>query len=160
MRGFFHLGADYSLPFALSLSKGGSGAEGLTSREMKKPIRTSLASSLAKPPPPRIMRPLFVVLSYGRLRGQVAQSVEQRTENPCVGGSIPPLATNNPSIRLSAVLGRQSLDRISGVQRLCLAAEPCSGAQKSRYLLQYCENRLGQRRPHCQVRESRRAQDP
>ena len=26
--------------------------------------------------------------------GQVAQSVEQRTENPCVGGSIPPLATN------------------------------------------------------------------
>jgi hypothetical protein len=26
-------------------------------------------------------------------RGQVAQSVEQRTENPCVGGSIPPLAT-------------------------------------------------------------------
>ena len=27
------------------------------------------------------------------LFGQVAQSVEQRTENPCVGGSIPPLAT-------------------------------------------------------------------
>ncbi len=26
--------------------------------------------------------------------GQIAQSVEQRTENPCVGGSIPPLATN------------------------------------------------------------------
>ena len=26
--------------------------------------------------------------------GQVAQSVEQRTENPRVGGSIPPLATN------------------------------------------------------------------
>src|SRR6266568_3529419 len=25
--------------------------------------------------------------------GQVAQLVEQRTENPCVGGSIPPLAT-------------------------------------------------------------------
>ena len=28
------------------------------------------------------------------VNGQVAQSVEQRTENPCVGGSIPPLATN------------------------------------------------------------------
>ena len=28
------------------------------------------------------------------MRGQVAQLVEQRTENPCVGGSIPPLATN------------------------------------------------------------------
>ena len=27
------------------------------------------------------------------LNGQVAQLVEQRTENPCVGGSIPPLAT-------------------------------------------------------------------
>ena len=25
--------------------------------------------------------------------GQIAQLVEQRTENPCVGGSIPPLAT-------------------------------------------------------------------
>ncbi len=28
--------------------------------------------------------------------GQVAQSVEQWTENPRVGGSIPPLATNSP----------------------------------------------------------------
>ena len=28
-------------------------------------------------------------------KGQIAQSVEQRTENPCVGGSIPPLATSN-----------------------------------------------------------------
>ena len=27
--------------------------------------------------------------------GQIAQLVEQRTENPCVGGSIPPLATSN-----------------------------------------------------------------
>ena len=26
--------------------------------------------------------------------GPVAQSVEQRIENPCVGGSIPPQATN------------------------------------------------------------------
>lgn len=29
------------------------------------------------------------------LRGLVAQSVEQRIENPCVGGSIPPKATTN-----------------------------------------------------------------
>jgi hypothetical protein len=29
------------------------------------------------------------------LKGAVAQSVEQRTENPCVGGSIPPHTTNN-----------------------------------------------------------------
>ena len=41
----------------------------------------------------------------GRHRpGQVAQLVEQRTENPCVAGSIPALATIYPttSIRLSA----------------------------------------------------------
>ena len=30
--------------------------------------------------------------------GQIAQLVEQRTENPRVGGSIPPLATINPLI--------------------------------------------------------------
>jgi hypothetical protein len=29
-----------------------------------------------------------------KLKGAVAQSVEQRTENPCVGGSIPPRTTN------------------------------------------------------------------
>ena len=33
--------------------------------------------------------------------GAVAQSVEQRTENPCVGGSIPPHTTEKPqSLRL------------------------------------------------------------
>ena len=31
------------------------------------------------------------------LNGLVAQSVEQRIENPCVGGSIPPRATKNLS---------------------------------------------------------------
>ncbi len=30
------------------------------------------------------------------LLGPVAQSVEQRIENPCVGGSIPPQATSYP----------------------------------------------------------------
>jgi hypothetical protein len=34
----------------------------------------------------------LVVLSF-RENGQIAQSVEQRTENPCVAGSIPVLAT-------------------------------------------------------------------
>ena len=29
-----------------------------------------------------------------RIHGPVAQSVEQRIENPCVGGSIPPQATS------------------------------------------------------------------
>ena len=30
------------------------------------------------------------------LKGQIAQSVEQRTENPRVGGSIPSLTTSKP----------------------------------------------------------------
>ncbi len=34
---------------------------------------------------------------YSRPYGQVAQLVEQRTENPRVGGSIPSLATNYTS---------------------------------------------------------------
>ena len=33
---------------------------------------------------------------FSKYIGSVAQSVEQRTENPCVGGSIPPGATSNP----------------------------------------------------------------
>jgi hypothetical protein len=33
-------------------------------------------------------------ISAGRCNAQVAQLVEQRTENPCVGGSIPPLGTS------------------------------------------------------------------
>jgi hypothetical protein len=34
--------------------------------------------------------------------GQVAQLVEQRTENPCVAGSIPALATNDFAERSEA----------------------------------------------------------
>ena len=32
-------------------------------------------------------------MTNNHLLGEIAQSVEQRTENPCVGGSIPPLGT-------------------------------------------------------------------
>jgi hypothetical protein len=35
----------------------------------------------------------FCALSRNRAVGDVAQSVEQRTENPCVGGSIPSVTT-------------------------------------------------------------------
>ena len=38
---------------------------------------------------------LVQLLCYNSRLGQVAQLVEQRTENPCVGGSIPPLATTS-----------------------------------------------------------------
>ena len=41
-----------------------------------------------------IQLPNLFTYTYIIAQGQVAQSVEQRTENPCVGGSIPPLATN------------------------------------------------------------------
>ena len=42
----------------------------------------------------------------GILRGSgpVAQSVEQRTENPCVGGSIPPQATSLQCLQHENVL--------------------------------------------------------
>ena len=38
------------------------------------------------------------------LKGQIAQLVEQRTENPRVGGSIPSLTTLSPSILLKGFL--------------------------------------------------------
>ncbi len=58
-------------------------------------------------PPPAIIGPVVQVVRMpachaggrgfksrpGRLYGSIAQSVEQRTENPCVGGSIPSRAT-------------------------------------------------------------------
>jgi hypothetical protein len=40
--------------------------------------------------------PLALFYKEAAVRAQVAQLVEQRTENPCVGGSIPPLGTTDP----------------------------------------------------------------
>jgi hypothetical protein len=34
-----------------------------------------------------------------RIQGAVAQLVEQRTENPCVGGSIPPHTTKGKNLQ-------------------------------------------------------------
>ena len=42
--------------------------------------------------PPRIIFALQLIW----LRGDVAQLVEHRTENPCVGGSSPSISTKNP----------------------------------------------------------------
>ena len=39
-------------------------------------------------------------IGIGRLNGAVAQLVEQRTENPCVGGSIPPHTTKTSAAML------------------------------------------------------------
>lgn len=36
---------------------------------------------------------VVIMAAKQAIAGQIAQSVEQGTENPCVGGSIPPLAT-------------------------------------------------------------------
>ena len=41
----------------------------------------------------QIEKGLNFVIQFIGLFGLVAQLVEQRTENPCVGGSIPPRAT-------------------------------------------------------------------
>ena len=37
----------------------------------------------------------IICIQSSNLMAQIAQSVEQRTENPCVGGSIPPLGTTS-----------------------------------------------------------------
>ena len=37
----------------------------------------------------------IICIQSTNLIAQIAQSVEQRTENPCVGGSIPPLGTTS-----------------------------------------------------------------
>ena len=50
--------------------------------------------------------------------GLVAQSVEQRIENPCVGGSIPPRATKNLN---SPLAGLFLLEAVDGVSTLILA---------------------------------------
>ena len=39
--------------------------------------------------------------------GLVAQLVEQRIENPCVGGSIPPRATKNKKLETPTLAGRR-----------------------------------------------------
>ena len=46
---------------------------------------------------------MFCVTRYIPL-AEVAQLVEQRTENPCVGGSSPPLGTNNGIINSYSVI--------------------------------------------------------
>ena len=42
----------------------------------------------------------IICIQSSNLIAQIAQSVEQRTENPCVGGSIPPLGTTIPNCYL------------------------------------------------------------
>lgn len=46
------------------------------------------------PFPPRLLRENKFRFHTLQVRGQIAQSVEQRTENPCVAGSIPVLANS------------------------------------------------------------------
>src|SRR5690606_41182907 len=69
------------------------------------------SSDLDRPGPDAIMRGCRSarVVSGARRDGQVAQLVEQRIENPRVGGSIPPLATRIPkSCTSNTLAGRQS----------------------------------------------------
>ena len=57
-------------------------------------------------------------ISAPRRGAQVAQSVEQRTENPCVGGSIPPLGT---SVFAVEIKGLEPRPRLIGEFVLCQA---------------------------------------
>ena|GEM_PF-6436586 len=48
------------------------------------------------PPKKNNLIPALLLMKKEKMRqkpGDVAQSVEQRTENPCVDGSIPPITT-------------------------------------------------------------------
>ena len=45
----------------------------------------------------------IICIQSSNLIAQIAQSVEQRTENPCVGGSIPPLGTTKLIFILNSV---------------------------------------------------------
>ena len=54
--------------------------------------------------------------SYNPASGPVAQSVEQRIENPCVGGSIPPQAT---SLAGRSTKKRATLFHRTDVARFC-----------------------------------------
>ena len=53
-----------------------------------------------------------------REEGQVAQSVEQRTENPCVGGSIPPLATKKQPLNAVIFLSTVEVSKYYCVKHL------------------------------------------
>ncbi|MDB5919033.1 MAG: hypothetical protein JWR40_3267, partial [Massilia sp.] len=58
--------------------------------------------------------------------GLVAQSVEQRIENPCVGGSIPPRATKNSTERQPLQVG------VSRFEGRCPRARSISGSKYDR----------------------------
>jgi uncharacterized membrane protein len=64
---------------------------------------------------------LYKRLSLG---AQVAQLVEQRTENPCVGGSIPPLGTISASHYLAVVCRVESAGRLRR-GHISLSTSPC-----------------------------------
>ena len=58
--------------------------------------------------------PIFAVLEtkfWYNGNGVVAQMVEQRTENPCVGGSIPPNTTKN-LLKISGLVKLHTILRI------------------------------------------------
>ena len=71
--------------------------------------------------------------------GQVAQLVEQRTENPCVGSSILPLTTSRPRVQIDAkrcnlaLLGakRPTTQRLRAPAASLFSAPLCSGVMQS-----------------------------
>ena len=82
-------------------------------------------------------------ICYNRSLGQVAQLVEQRTENPCVGGSIPPLATRSMicSGELPTVIPR----RDDAGRMPCRSIQGVTAAHKNA-VRTCCANKSGLRR--------------
>ena len=66
--------------------------------------------------------------------GEIAQLVEQRTENPCVGGSIPPLATSLRSERSGERrMSRRSQSSLGETAKADPRSEPTAWQASSMY---------------------------
>ena len=91
-------------------------------------------------------RPSNTRSPYGH--GQVAQSVEQRTENPRVGGSIPPLATTFLTSVEAAVYQGRSLSSEPGTSgpRDCSRSLRFTSARRSRRLRSHSRTSCAARR--------------
>src|SRR3546814_3873213 len=65
--------------------------------------------------------------------GLVAQSVEQRIENPCVGGSIPPQATNDLFFEFHCNLAR--FKKAKQINEFCITPSQKASSGRSGSLI-------------------------
>ena len=78
------------------------------------------------------LRPLqSQIEGKSQLNGDVAQSVEQRTENPCVGGSIPFITTGLSDFSVSMTILIKSLQNHNGLGGFLCKKSASSVIQRS-----------------------------